>query len=56
MNCWLGDTTVPLPDLNTQDPEVQSVYGDWIENLVNEYSFDGLRIDGMYLASQSVIC
>ena len=41
MNCWLGDTTVPLPDLNTQDPEVQSVYGDWIENLVNESLTDG---------------
>ena len=50
MNCWLGDEKVALPDLDTQDPEVQARYGDWIENLVKEYSIDGLRIDGMHLA------
>lgn len=50
MNCWLGDEKVPLPDLNTQDTQVQATYGDWIENLVKEYSIDGLRIDGMRLA------
>ena len=44
--CWLGDTTVPLPDLNTQDPTVASAYGSWIQNLVQEYGIDGLRIDG----------
>jgi len=54
MDCWLGDKNVPLPDLNTQDPQVQAVYGDWIGNLVKEYSIDGLRIDGMYLAFPSV--
>ncbi|KAJ3574561.1 hypothetical protein NP233_g1694 [Leucocoprinus birnbaumii] len=43
--CWLGDTTVPLPDLNTTNPTVISQYGDWIQNLVQEYSIDGLRID-----------
>lgn len=46
-NCWLGDTIVPLPDLNTQDPGVASAYGAWIENLVQEYAIDGLRIDGV---------
>jgi len=51
MNCWMGDEKVPLPDLNTQDAQVQATYGDWIENLVHEYSLDGLRIDGMCLAS-----
>lgn len=50
MNCWLGDKNVPLPDLNTQDPQVQATYGEWIENLVEEYSIDGLRIDGMRFA------
>ena len=49
MNCWLGDEKVPLPDLNTQDSRVQDGYSDWIRNLVQEYSIDGLRIDGMYL-------
>jgi alpha-amylase len=44
-NCWLGDTTVPLPDVNTQDPTVASTYGSWINSLVQEYGIDGLRID-----------
>jgi len=47
----MGDENVPLPDLNTQDAKVQAVYGDWIENIVKEYSIDGLRIDGMCIAS-----
>lgn len=42
----MGDLTVPLPDLNTQDSQVQAGYGEWIQNLVQEYSIDGLRIDG----------
>ena len=50
MNCWLGDQTVPLPDLNTQDSQVQAGYGEWIQNLVQEYSIDGLRIDGEHLS------
>jgi len=44
-NCWLGDEKVPLPDVNTQDEDVVSGYGDWIANLVQEYNIDGLRID-----------
>ncbi|KAF9001959.1 glycoside hydrolase family 13 protein [Cyathus striatus] len=44
-NCWLGDEKVPLPDLNTQNPTVVSQYGEWIQNLVEEYDIDGLRID-----------
>lgn len=43
--CWLGDTVVPLPDINTEDPTVVSEFGDWIESLVQEYCIDGLRID-----------
>jgi uncharacterized lipoprotein YddW (UPF0748 family) len=48
-NCWLGDTNVPLPDVNTQDPTVASAYGSWIQNLVQEYDIDGLRIDGAFI-------
>jgi glycosidase len=55
MNCWMGDEKVPLPDLNTQNPQVQTGYGDWIENLVKEYSIDGLRIDGMCLTFLFVV-
>ncbi|KAN0075281.1 glycoside hydrolase family 13 protein [Tylopilus felleus] len=43
--CWLGDTIVPLADVNTEDPTVVSAFQDWIQNLVREYSIDGLRID-----------
>lgn len=43
--CWLGDTVVPLPDLNTEDPTVVAGFGDWIQSLVKEYNIDGLRID-----------
>lgn len=53
-NCWLGDTTVPLPDINTQDPTVVSTYGSWIQNLVQEYGIDGLRIDGASISPLSL--
>ncbi|KAJ7929301.1 glycoside hydrolase family 13 protein [Mycena leptocephala] len=43
--CWLGDTSVPLPDVNTENTEVVSKYSDWISDLVQTYSIDGLRID-----------
>ncbi len=45
-NCWLGDTNVTLPDINTQDPSVVSAYTTWIKALVTEFNIDGLRIDG----------
>ncbi|KAF2963466.1 hypothetical protein GQX73_g10103 [Xylaria multiplex] len=34
-----------LPDLNTESSEIQTLYQDWIKYLVEEYSFDGVRID-----------
>ncbi|KAJ2999263.1 hypothetical protein NUW58_g56 [Xylaria curta] len=34
-----------LPDLNTESPDIQKVFNDWISWLVKEYSFDGVRID-----------
>ncbi|SRR6266436_3499637 len=54
-NCWLGDTTVPLPDVNTQDPTVAATYNSWIKNLVQEYGIDGLRIDGMAVFLESLL-
>ncbi|KAI9691345.1 MAG: hypothetical protein M1820_009724 [Bogoriella megaspora] len=44
-NCWLGDNTVTLPDLRTEDDDVIETYSSWIEGLVSNYSVDGLRID-----------
>lgn len=46
IDCWLGDETVTLPDVDTQDPGVVSAYQSWITDLVKEYNIDGLRIDG----------
>jgi alpha-amylase len=34
-----------LPDLNTQSSEIKTVLNTWVNWLVNEYSFDGVRID-----------
>ena len=45
--CWLGDTNVALADLKTEDPVVAETYQAWIKQLVQEYSIDGLRIDGI---------
>ncbi|RPA99053.1 family 13 alpha amylase in complex with acarbose [Choiromyces venosus 120613-1] len=42
---WLGDNSVSLPDVDTNQPFVQSTYNTWIQNLVLTYRIDGLRID-----------
>ncbi|KDQ60585.1 glycoside hydrolase family 13 protein [Jaapia argillacea MUCL 33604] len=44
-NCWLGDTKVYLPDVNTQDATVVDAYGTWIQQLVQTFNIDGLRLD-----------
>ncbi|KAJ5491759.1 Acid alpha-amylase [Penicillium diatomitis] len=44
-DCWLGDTTVSLPDLDTTQSSVQTIWYDWVHSLVSNYSIDGLRID-----------
>lgn len=36
--CWEGDTTVSLPDLNTESETVQNMWNDWITELVSNYS------------------
>ncbi|KAI0429393.1 alpha-amylase [Xylaria sp. FL1042] len=45
IECWLGDTTVPLPDVKTEDSGVRDTYNGWIEDLVSTYGIDGLRMD-----------
>ncbi|GES59433.1 alpha-amylase A type-1/2 [Aspergillus terreus] len=44
-DCWLGDDTVSLPDLDTTKTDVQNMWYDWVGELVANYSIDGLRID-----------
>jgi alpha-amylase len=46
MDCWLGDTVVTLPDVNTENPSVSQAYQNWISGFVQEFSIDGFRIDG----------
>ncbi|KAI9835519.1 MAG: hypothetical protein M1819_001970 [Sarea resinae] len=36
--CWLGDNTVSLPDMNTELAEVQSTYSKWGADMVKNYS------------------
>nr|AAC49622.1 alpha-amylase [Lipomyces spencermartinsiae]prf//2203288A alpha amylase [Lipomyces kononenkoae] len=43
--CWLGDDSVPLVDVNTQLDTVKSEYQSWVKQLIANYSIDGLRID-----------
>ncbi|KAK5133489.1 hypothetical protein LTR08_007626 [Meristemomyces frigidus] len=43
--CWVGDDSVTLPDLRTEDSDVAAGYQTWIGQLVANYSIDGLRID-----------
>ncbi|KAL2852075.1 glycoside hydrolase superfamily [Aspergillus pseudoustus] len=44
-NCYLGSDVVSLTDVNTQSSEVRGIWYDWIEQIVANYSVDGLRID-----------
>ncbi|KAJ5915712.1 hypothetical protein N7466_011645 [Penicillium verhagenii] len=47
LDCWMGDTTVSLPDLRNEDEEVQQMLGTWVSELVSNYSIDGLRVDSV---------
>jgi alpha-amylase len=44
-NCWLGDNTVSLPDLNTQSKDVQKIWYDWVKKLVTDYSSKLLSLE-----------
>lgn len=44
-HCWLGDDVVALPDLNTDSQAVVKMMGDWISEVVSNFSVDGLRLD-----------
>ncbi|PYI18246.1 alpha-amylase [Aspergillus violaceofuscus CBS 115571] len=43
--CWTGDDIVALPDLKTEDPDVQRMLNRWISETMAKYSIDGLRLD-----------
>lgn len=43
--CWLGNSQVALPDINTEDPTVVAYWQRWVKNIVSTYSVDLLRLD-----------
>ncbi|KAJ3875382.1 GH13 alpha-amylase precursor [Lentinula edodes] len=43
--CWLGDSGLPLLDLDTENSTVVDTMYSWIKNLVSDYNIDGLRVD-----------
>lgn len=47
VTCWQGDNQVSLPDLRTEDANVRDVWNRWIQDLVSNYSIDGLRVDSV---------
>ncbi|KAL9108899.1 MAG: hypothetical protein Q9227_006430 [Pyrenula ochraceoflavens] len=51
--CWLGNSVVELPDVNTTQPSVINTYNSWISDLVSTYGIDGLRIDSVKCTQQS---
>lgn len=50
----MGSTTVPLPDLRTEDENVQSIWNTWIANMISTYSIDGLRIDSLMQSGKNI--
>lgn len=43
--CWLGDSSVPLADVDTENPDIVAFFNGWIADLVENYGIDGLRLD-----------
>ncbi|EIW67260.1 hypothetical protein TREMEDRAFT_33638 [Tremella mesenterica DSM 1558] len=44
-DCWLGDDSVALPDLNTESDTVINYWNGWIKDMISNYSVDAVRID-----------
>ncbi|KAJ3805543.1 alpha-amylase [Lentinula aff. lateritia] len=43
--CWLGDASIPLLDIDTENSTVVDIMYSWVKNLVSTYDIDGLRVD-----------
>lgn len=43
--CWAGDNIVALADLRTEDSDVLDTWTDWIQEVVANFSIDGIRLD-----------
>ena len=42
---WVGNSSVPLPDLDTENEVVIATLHQWVSNLVQTFRIDGLRLD-----------
>ncbi|KAK0475231.1 glycoside hydrolase family 13 protein [Armillaria novae-zelandiae] len=51
--CWLGDASLPLLDIDTENPTNFEMLRGWITDLVLEYNIDGLRISAARYIRQS---
>lgn len=51
--CWLGDASLPLLDVDTENPTNSEMLRSWIADLVLEYNIDGLRISAARYIRQS---
>lgn len=47
-NCWLGDDTVSLPDLNTESDFVKQTWETWVSEMVSNYSRMYISMDLTY--------
>ncbi|KAH7884079.1 glycoside hydrolase family 13 protein [Phlebopus sp. FC_14] len=42
--CWLGNEEMPWADVDTENPDVVSTLNDWVNNVISDFSVDGLRL------------
>ncbi|KAG2065959.1 glycoside hydrolase family 13 protein [Suillus decipiens] len=49
--CWLGDATLPYADVDTEDPNVVGMLNTWIQDVVSNFSVDGLRLSTVKFVS-----
>lgn len=45
--CWLGDDSLPLPDLDTEDAVVIDQLHSFVQDLVKTYGVDGLKLNSL---------
>jgi alpha-amylase len=51
----MGSNQAALPDLRTEDADVQSIFNTWITNLVADYGIDGIRLDSTQQTSNGFL-
>jgi len=49
--CWLGDSLLPYADVDTEDPGVIGTLNNWIQEVVSNFTVDGLRLSTVKFVS-----